>query len=205
MLTDRPKKKTKVFNKACLTCLLLLVGLGIVLIVVATQASGGSRPSHNFKHLDLEQFGAAASRDLTHCGPSSKASICKWARQYSRANRKRPADWKPKPGWQEDTAHDGQQARHISDRSLTALDNSSQPTSSHTATRPLSEVLKTLWPLHDQTQTAEQHPAALPQCAAFRGQSCVAILGQTPTSVRVHVACDADVCIFRCDCMQFLM
>ena len=196
MLTDKTKKKTKVFSKACLTCLLLLVGLGIVLTVVATQVSGGSRPSHNFKHLDLEHFGAAASRDLTHCGPSSKTPICKWARQYSRANRKRPADWKPKPGWQEDTAQDRQQAGHASDRSLTALDNSSQPTSSHTATRPLSEVLETLWPLHDPTQTAEQQPAALPQCAAFRGQSCVAILGQTPNLVRMHAACHADVCSF---------
>ena len=172
MLTDRPRRRTNFRKTTWILCLLLLVAFGTVFRSVSRYISP---LSGNFRQLDLANFGA--SYDLSDCTPSSKAPICKWAKQYSRANRKRPADWKAKPGWPEDTANSRQQSRHISERSLSALVN--VDAASHNASaRPLQEVLDAVWPSRDQRATARLDPVDMPQCKVFAGQTCVALVGE---------------------------
>ncbi len=114
---------------ARLACLFLLVSL--VCLAGAAALYRGSSSAHfrsqgPFSNDRLRQFGQSASNGLQNCTATSSSAVRKWARQHSRINRKRPADWEPKAGWPEELEMT-QSLRHSSDQALTALDNVTDP------------------------------------------------------------------------------
>lgn len=193
MLSDRSRKRTKTFNKAYLLCFLALVAVVTAISAVYKYSPGASRLKTSFEQV--QNAGLPAPYVLSDCTPASKLSVCKWARQYSRADRKRPPGWKPKPGWFGETKTSKQKVHHKSDRALHALTNSSAPAvNSDAAQRPLQAVLESVWHLHKSIQNTNEHPPAneraaaeLLQCAPFTGQTCVALLGTSQLQLCRHM------------------
>ena len=157
---------------ACfLVLLVLLLTTGLIALLQHTLHVRFQRP---FRNEDIRQFSQSASKELQDCTATSKSALCTWARQYSIANRKRPANWSPREGWQEGLGA-VQSVRHASDRGLTAVGNSTSSNIPHK--QSLQSVLHSLWPSQNQSDLPPVEPAVLPQCGALHTQACIAVVG----------------------------
>lgn len=164
--------RAAVSRRACFLSLLILLCLaGFVAFLRRTPFQSQA----SFSSDRLRQFGLSQSNELHKCTTTSTSAVCKWARQHSRANRKRPTDWEPKEGWPEELEVT-QSLHHASDRALTALDNATG--SSQSTRESLQNVLHSLWPMQSKPDLPILEQSSLPQCAALYRQPCIALVGK---------------------------
>lgn len=177
----RSRSKSVRFTRfACF--LVLLVFLGSAGFIAVSRSTGRHhayfRSRGPFSEHKLRQFGQSASNELQNCTASSRSTVCKWAKQHNRVNRKRPADWEPKEGWPEEL-ETTQLLHHASDRALAAVDNANDP--SRNFRMSLQSVLQSLWPYQEQDLPIVEH-SSLPQCSALHRQPCIALVGNANVS-----------------------
>ena len=164
--------RAAVSRRSCFLSLLILLGLAGF---IAFHRGSPFQSQASFSSDRLRQFGLSASNEVHKCTPTSTSAVCKWARQHSRVNRKRPTDWEPKEGWPDDLEVT-QSLHHASDRALTALDNATG--SSQTSRESLQSVLHSLWPMQSKPDLPILEGSSLPQCAALYSQPCIALVGK---------------------------
>lgn len=192
---ERSRSKNSALGKlACFLVLLVFLVFAGVTALSRGQHSAHFRSRGPFSNQKLRHFGQTASNELQNCTARSTSAVCKWAKQHSRTNRKRPADWKPKVGWPDDMEM-AQSVRHTSDRALTAVDNS---TSASSTKESLQSVLQTLWPVQRQPDLPTVQRSSMPQCAALYNQPCIAVVGmQHWSSLSNCDGCVAGACSQR--------
>ena len=167
----------------------------IVLLLLALAGfsafSRGRQPSHFGSHSlgsALEQLGQPAVNELRDC-TLAKSPLCKWARRYNRANRKRPVDWEPAEGWPED-AEVLSSIRHTSDRALTAVEKGDKPPEA------LQNIVQSFWPVQPAPGVSDTPQSSLPQCGHLHNRPCIAIIGKS-AAWGICLCLDAVISSFR--------
>ena len=165
----RNRAKSVAISKAAF-CLVLL----LLVLAGFSTLSRGRQSGHfgsNSPGSALEQLGQPAINELRNCTATSNSPLCKWARRYNRANRKRPVDWEAAEGWPEG-AELLSSIRHASDRTLTAVDKASNEL------EPLQNIAQSFWPVQ-HAPVSDTPRSSLPQCANLHDRPCIAFIGKS--------------------------
>ena len=161
----------------------LLLPLVIAILLIGLYVTGSRLPQRlayfrsqgRLSDHKLRQFSQSVSKESQDCNAHPRSAFCKLARKQSRANRQRPRDWSPKPGWPESLVVTNSM-RHTSERALTALEKAQS--SSLSSSQSLQSVLQSLWLTQSNLNLPITQQSSLPQCSALYNQPCIALIGE---------------------------